>query len=311
MKWTEVKVIFEHTDRELAVELISDIFYDFGLQGVVVESRIPDEDADWAEGVMQFSETDSVSAYFPQNKDFAEKMKEIRKKLAQLEKDLHINTKIQSAEVDEEDWAESWKKYFRPEKVGNFIVVKPTWREYDPEPGEIVLEIDPGMAFGTGTHPSTSLCIQLIEKYIRPGDDVLDIGTGSGILLMTAQKMGAAALWGIDNDPVAVEVAEKNLLRNRADPSVFTLMNSNLADGIKQQFAIIAANILTDVILELADSIPRLLRQGGIFICSGIISENREKVTAKLENTGLEILEAPEKESWVGIAARKKICNTG
>ncbi len=305
MKWTQVKVVFEHPDRELAVDLISDIFYAFGLQGVAVESTVPDEDADWADGAEKIPEADSVSAYFPKDERFADSIRKIRAELDRLAAESGIATQILFQEMDEEDWAESWKEYFWPEKVGENIVVKPTWREYVPNSGETVLEIDPGMAFGTGTHPTTSLCIQLIEKYLHPGDSLLDIGTGSGILLTAAAKLGAGNLWGIDNDPVAVEIARKNLLLNQIAPDRFTVMTGHLAEKVQQRFDLIIANILTDVILILADSVPALLNEKGMFICSGIISENREKVTQKMEKLGFEIAEVREKEGWVGIAGRK------
>jgi len=305
MKWTEVKVIFEHPDKDLAADLISDIFYGFGLQGVAVESTVADENADWADGAEKIPDADSVSAYFPKDERFADSLRKIRVELDRLSAESGICTRILFQEMDEEDWAESWKEYFWPEKVGKKIVVKPTWREYLPESGEIVVEIDPGMAFGTGTHPTTSLCIQLIEKYLHSGDSLLDIGTGSGILLIAAAKLGAGNLQGIDNDPVAVEIARKNLLLNHTAPEKFAVMTGHLAEKVQQQFDIVIANILTDVILELLDSVPPLLCENGIFICSGIISENREKVTQKMQNLGFEIAEVREKESWVGIAGRK------
>ncbi len=305
MKWIEVKVIFEHTDRELACDLISDIFYSFGLQGVAVESTVPDEDADWADGVEKIPDADSVSAYFPKDGRFDDSLGKIKTELDRLAAEPGIATRILFREMDEEDWAESWKEYFWPEKVGKKIVVKPTWRDYVLNPGEIVLEIDPGMAFGTGTHPTTSLCIQLIEKYLHTGDSVLDIGTGSGILLIAAAKLGAGNLQGIDNDPVAVDIARKNLLINHIPEDRFTVMTGNLAEKVHQQFDLVIANILTDVILKLLDSVPGLLHEKGIFICSGIISENREKVTQKMERLGFEIAEIREKEGWVGIAGIK------
>jgi ribosomal protein L11 methyltransferase len=121
------------------------------------------------------------------------------------------------ARIDEQDWAEAWKAYFWPEKITDLIVVKPSWREYPAEPQEIVLEIDPGMAFGTGTHPTTSLCIRMIQTHLKPGDAFLDVGTGSGILMIAAAKLGAGTVCGVDNDEVAVTVAEKNLLANHID----------------------------------------------------------------------------------------------
>jgi len=194
--------------------------------------------------------------------------------------------------------------FFWPHKIGRRIVVKPSWRDYNATQGEIVIELDPGMAFGTGTHPTTSLCVQLVEAHLRKGDAFLDIGTGSGILMAAAGKLGAGRLAGSDRDELAVRIATENLRRNGIKEGRFLLGQGFLAAPFKGPFDIVASNILTHIILELLDDIPRVLKKGGIFICSGIIAENQNLVVGKMKTTGFEILEILLKEGWVAIAGR-------
>jgi len=214
MKWIEAKVIFEFVDRQLAVDLISNLFHDFGLQGVVIEDPeiVPGED--WAVGVPDLPQQHAVIGYFPENEKSAKQIRIIEEKLKKLEKEIGIASRTFYARIDEADWSESWKAYFWPEKIGAAIVVKPTWREYTRTDDETVLEIDPGMAFGTGTHPTTALCIELIETYLQKGDSFLDVGTGSGILMVAAAKLGAARVRGVDNDEEAVKIARQNMRQN-------------------------------------------------------------------------------------------------
>jgi len=314
MKWIKTKVIFEtpdtynpiydKLDKELAADLISDIFYEFGLQGVVVENPDMEPEEGWGDGAVEKPDADSVSAYFPKNENLEKKLDILKDKLEHLRDKNKIITRIFLQEIDEQDWAESWKEYFWPQKISKRIVVKPTWREYSPQPDEIILEIDPGMAFGTGTHPTTALCIQMIEKYLNPGDSFLDIGTGSGILMIAGAKLGAGNLWGVDNDDVAVEVACNNLKLNKADPEMFKVMSGNLVDVINQKFNLVTANILSEVILILLDDISLVLEKNAIFICSGIIVENQDKVVQKMKSLDFEILEIKEQENWVAIAGK-------
>ena len=304
MKWIAAKIIFDFDDKQLATDLISNIFYEIGLKGVVVEEPDLEPIEGWGESVVRRPNHYSVTGYIPKNQQGIKCIQALEKKLKRLEKESRILLKIFYQEVAEEDWAESWKKYFWPEKISKKIVVKPTWREYIPNQDEIVIEIDPGMAFGTGTHPTTYLCVNLIEKYIKPGDSFLDVGTGSGILMIVAAKLGAARLLGIDVDQFAVEIAQKNLLLNGIETEKFQLINGNLVDGVKAQYDLIVANILSEVVLAMLDRIPNILKKGAIFICSGIIEENKLKVVEKMEAQGFNILELATQENWVCIAGK-------
>jgi len=311
MKWIEVKVIFDQpgidpTDRELAADLISDIFYDFGLQGVVVEDPAIDPEEDWAEDAVGRAECHAVTAYLPEDSQAEKRCRTLENKLSHLEKQSGFISRISYKKRDDEDWAHAWKAYFWPQKISRRLLVKPTWREYQAASDEIIIELDPGMAFGTGTHPTTTLCAVMIEKYLRKGDCFLDLGTGSGILMIAAARLGAARVCGIDKDETAVKVAAANLKLNSIQPQSFQVKTANLVDKTGETYDMIAANILTQVILDLSVDIGRVLNPGGIFICSGIIEKNQSQVAEALQNIGFEIIEVVSQEEWVAITSRSK-----
>ena len=302
MKWTEAKVVFDYSDKELAADLIADIFNEFGLQGVVVED--PDEEPaeGWGDGAVEKPANNSVAGYFPSNSSLSNKCLALEKKLKELENKSGISWHITYSEIDEKDWAESWKAFFWPVKIGKNLVVKPTWREYAPGKNDIILEIDPGMAFGTGAHPTSALCMSMIEKYLKPGNSFLDIGTGSGILMIAAAKLGAARLLGTDTDEVAAEIAKENLLLNKIDEKRFAVKVTSLAEEINGRFNIVAANILTEVILNLLEGVKKVISKNGILICSGITEKNRGIVEQKMISKGFEIIDVQESDGWICIA---------
>jgi ribosomal protein L11 methyltransferase len=230
----------------------------------------------------------------------------VEENLSRLEKTNGIESKIIYSDMNEEDWAQTWKTYFRPEKITANIVVKPTWREYIREHDEIVLEIDPGMAFGTGTHPTTCMCITMIEKYLKRNNTFLDIGTGSGILMIAAAKLGATKVWGTDNDNVAVDTAYKNLIQNRISESSFKILAADLVDQITERFDLVAANLTTKTILILLDNVKRVLIQDGIFVCSGILETDKDKVLKKMKDLDFDLIEILIKEEWISITCRSK-----
>ena len=306
MKWVETKIIFESSEPITASDLISEIFYDFGLQGVIIESPDTDTGIDWAEHDITFPEKNAVIGFFPKNDQLPERCRMLEHQLATLKQAVHMTYQVVYHDIDEQDWAESWKQYFFTEKITDTIVIKPSWRKYTPKPNEIILEIDPGMAFGTGTHPTTRMCIELIEKYIRPEDTFLDIGTGSGILMIAAAKLGAKSMMAIDNDEVAVSVAKQNLLKNNIFPEKFDIQTGNLVSNVSSHFSLVTANILSEIIVHLLDDIYSVLGRNSIFICSGIIESKREVVEEKLLAKGFEIIDVRIKEEWVAIAAKLK-----
>jgi ribosomal protein L11 methyltransferase len=302
MKWIEVKVIFNCTAKELATDLVSNIFYDLGLKGVVVEDPDIEPVEKW-ENTDEIKPADiAVTGYIPEDKQSRKHLKIIKEKLIGLEKECGIFSKSICRTIDEQDWAESWKEFFHPLKITKRIVIKPSWQDYNANPDDVVIEIDPGMAFGTGTHPTTALCISMIEKYMKKGDKFLDIGTGSGILMITAAKLGAQRICGIDNDKIAIDIAEKNLLLNGIENKNFKVMTGNLTDKVDEKFDFVAANILTETIMVLLDSVKSVLKKKSVFICSGIIEKNKDKIVEKMVTSGFEVIKIRKKEEWVSIA---------
>jgi ribosomal protein L11 methyltransferase len=311
MKWIKVKVVFDQpgnlpADNDLAVDLISDIFYDFGLQGVVVDDPAIEPVEDWAEDAISRAERNAVIAYLPEDSQLEIRCRTLEKKLSYLKERSSLISRVSYKKRDDEDWAHAWKAYFWPRKIGRHLVVKPTWREYTPESDEIVIELDPGMAFGTGTHPTTSLCATLIEKYLKKGDHFLDVGTGSGILMITAARLGADRVCGIDKDETAVKIAAANLKLNSIQPRKFQVTAANLVEETRDTYDMIAANIFTHIILDLLTDIKRVLNLGGMFICSGIIDKNTDQVTAALRDIGFETVEIAAEEGWVAITSKLK-----
>jgi len=268
MKWIKVKVNYDSDDIFMAKELISNLFYDFGIQGIELEEPMEKNPLDYYHNEkILFSNNYSVSAYFPDNDYLEDKKNLFKERIEIISKENNFIYDISYNDVFEKDWENSWKKYFFPEKISETIVVKPTWQDYEKQDNEKIIEIDPGMAFGTGTHPTTYLCINMLEKYMENNYDVLDIGTGSGILMIAAKKLGANEIWGTDIDEVAVDVAKRNLDLNKIDENSYKVLKGNLAQVIKnKKFDIIVSNILAEIILELLDEIKDLLKEESIVI---------------------------------------------
>lgn len=304
MQWLEIKIVFESAHIELTVDLLAELFCSRGLKGVVVDDPFPDPVADWGADCVPPPERPAVAGYLPVDDRLEESRLQLERDVRDLAQRHPFRYSVEYRRIDEDDWAESWKAFFLPQKISATMVVKPTWHEYDAAAGETVIEIDPGMAFGTGTHPTTALCVQLLEKYLRAGQSVLDVGTGSGILLIAAAKLGAGHLTGVDADPVAVEVARKNLAQNRIGSQGVDLHCGHLVDAVSRSYDLVVANILADVILELLDDVPGVLKPDGIFICSGIISARRQDVADKMTAAGLTCLDILEQDEWVALVGR-------
>jgi len=306
MKWIEAKVIFDHQDDVLATDLIADVFYEFGLQGVVVDDPQIEPIEVRVEEAIGRPEHHAITGYIHQDGQADSRCKILELKLGQLKISHNLIYRLTYKEIDEQDWAHAWKAYFWPQKITPNIVVKPTWRDYQANGNEIIIELDPGMAFGTGTHPTTALCVAMIEKYLPRNGTFLDVGAGSGILMIAAEKLGAASLCGIDKDELAVEIAAENLKLNNVDPAKYCLKSGNLIDEINESYDFIAANIFSHVIIELLKDIEKVLAVGGIFVCSGIIDENKSSVISAMVEAGFDIFETATKEEWVAIVGRLK-----
>jgi ribosomal protein L11 methyltransferase len=204
--------------------------------------------------------------------------------------------------ADDSAWKDKWKEYFKPFRVSDRIVIKPTWEKYDARDGDLILEIDPGMAFGTGTHETTSMCIEMIEKYLKPGDSVLDAGCGSGILSIAAALLGAQKVLGVDIDKTAVEVARENIEKNGV-AAVADARYGDLTRGVDFRGDLVVANLMAELICLLSPDVPAHLSDGGIFISSGILTEKEEMVTEALQKAGFKIIEINRKGEWCCIVA--------
>ena len=304
MKWIEAKVVFDADDNRLAGELIANLFFEFDLQGVVEEDPAIETAEDWAEDSIGRAAQHAVIGYFPKDRQAKKRCRVLEEKLAVLKEHSVLLYRVGYKELDEEDWAEAWKVFFEPQRIGEKIVVKPTWCEYEADPDDIVLELDPGMAFGTGTHPTTALCIRLIEDYLHKGDSFLDIGTGSGILMLAAARLGAGFVCGLDKNEMAVKIAETNLRLNGIAPQRFSVKAGNLVAGVEERYDVVVANILTQVIYNLLEDIEKILNDRAIFICSGILEKNENLVIARMKTIGFDILDLCIKDQWVAIAGR-------
>ena len=312
MKWSEIAI---HTTHE-ATEAVANILYEAGASGVIIEDSVePDRIRENLYGeIVELDRNDYpsegviVKAYLPVNSFLIETMKEIKLSIAELPGyglDISIN-EIKTSEVDDEDWATAWKKYYHPVKISGRFTIVPTWEEYTPvDSDELIVELDPGMAFGTGTHPTTVMCMQALEKYVRKDDVVVDVGTGSGVLSIGAAMLGAKSVHALDLDQVAVIAAQENIELNKVD-HIVQVTHGNLLESIAVNPQVIIANILAEVIVTFSQDAANLLPQDGLFIVSGIIEEKRDLVKEDLLAKGFEIVESVLMEDWVAIIAQKK-----
>lgn len=311
MKWSEICI---HTTHE-AVEPISNILHEAGASGVVIEDLldlIKERENVYGE-IYQLDPNDYpdegviIKAYLPINSFLGETVEGIKETINNLllyDIDLGRN-KITISEVNEEEWATAWKKYYHPVKISEKFTIVPTWEEYTPvHTDELIIEMDPGMAFGTGTHPTTVLCIQALERYVKEGDSVVDVGTGTGILSIASAMLRAKQVEGYDLDPVAVESARLNSKLNKVSDHI-EIKQNNLLDGVEGEKDIIVANILAEVILRFTDQAYSLLKDGGYFITSGIIQQKKQEVKDALVKEGFTIVEVLSMEDWVSIIAKK------
>ncbi|ARI77015.1 50S ribosomal protein L11 methyltransferase [Halobacillus mangrovi] len=310
MKWSEICI---HTTNE-AIEPVSNILHESGASGVVIEDPqdLLRDTAPLGE-IYELNPDDYpkegvyVKAYLPVNSFLAETVEEIKQSVNHLTEfniDLGHNH-VTVSEINEEDWATAWKKYYKPVKISEKITIIPTWEDYTPvSSDEIIIEMDPGMAFGTGTHPTTVLSIQALEQYLEKDDLVMDVGAGSGILSVASILLGARHCYAFDLDDIAVTSTMNNARLNQVESQVTSKLN-DLLNGIEMEADLIVSNILAEIIVRFTDDAFRVVKPGGYFITSGIIAGKKDEVRSQLIESGFEIVETNKMEDWVSVVARK------
>lgn len=310
MDWIEVKVFV----NPQAVDAVTEIFYEYGANGVSVDEPIEqyteNENLYWdyidEDAIDRNVESKVIAYYSTVEENVENKIDEIRERVAQLTSyGLEIGSgKVETSICKQEDWENSWKQYFKPIKVTDRIVIKPQWEDYTAKEDELIIHIDPGMAFGTGSHETTSMCIMALEKKVDAQKTVLDVGTGSGVLSIASALLGAKKVVGVDLDPVAVSVAKDNIALNQVEHQV-EIKYGDLISTTSGRYDIIVANIIAEAILILLDSdVKSYLEAGGYFICSGIILEKENAIKEKLLALGFEIEEIDRRGEWVCITSR-------
>lgn len=317
MNWTEVRIY----TTTAGIDPLTGSMLDLGLQGFMIEDAqdfdefLHDTTPHWDyvdQAVMEKMKDceTCVTIYVADNPQGMEELMQVRQILARLKAQdpdgKYGRLELEMKDVDEEDWSNAWKKYYHPVQVGEHLVVCPSWEAYDRKPDEVVLTLNPGMAFGTGTHDTTRLCMELLEKYITPQDTVLDVGCGSGILAITAVLLGANKIIGCDIDEVAVKVAGENAALNGVQDRI-AFHQGDLTSQVEGSFQIICANIVADVIIRLSEDAGRYLAKDGIFITSGIIDTREQDVLNALEQNGFQVIERRTSGGWVALACKAKV----
>ena len=315
MHWIEAVI---HTTAEGA-DIVSNLLCEAGAAGTEIVDRaevaaMPQEQGMWdlidEQVIQNMPEDVLVKAYFAQNAAAHEALSLVRERLFALRAmDVGLplgSLALESSTVHEEDWAEQWKQYYKPFRAGDRLVVKPSWEAYAPQPGDLVIEMDPGMAFGTGTHETTAMCLRMLERYVRPGCTCLDVGCGTGILAIACALLGARAVTAIDIDPTAVQVAERNVRANGVAETVCVRQGDLLKESAVDEAAdVLVANIIADVICKLVEPARAHLQPCGVMICSGIIREREQDVLDSLSAAGYAIAERMEQGEWVCLAAKR------
>ena len=311
MLWKEVQI----TTTLEAEEAVVNAFYEAGAQGVAIQTLQDvllikeDPKVNFVdESLLEMDPNVSiVRGYFSEVGDTEEALHKLITSIKLLPSfGLDPGAcEMMITEMEEDDWANSWKKFYKPTKVGKSIIIKPTWEAYEPQQDEIIINIDPGMAFGTGTHETTQLCAIKLEEYIKPGDVVLDIGCGTGILSLIAGKLKAKKVVAVDFDTLAVQIARENAELNDLGDMV-EIREGNLLDVIDGEADVIVANIMAAAIVELSGIIRPYLKENGIFISSGIIIDRLVDVLVALEAENFKILFVQQMGEWVGVVAQKR-----
>ncbi len=318
MKWNKYTL----KTRTEAEDLISSMMQDAGIEGIEIEDKVPlsqrDKEQMFVDILPDAPEDDGVayiSFYLEPEDDQAQMLERVREGLDEIRSwgvDVGEGT-IAASETEDKDWINNWKEFFHQFYVDD-ILIKPSWEEVQPEDRDkLLIQIDPGTAFGTGMHETTQLCIRQLRKYLTPETVLLDVGTGSGILSIISLKLGAKHAVGIDLDPCALEAVKENMEVNGIDPASFEMLIGNIISEKEVQdrvgcgcYDIVVANILAEVLVPLTPVILSQLKPGGIYITSGIIDDKEDLVVKTVKDCGLTVLEVTHQGEWVSVTARKE-----
>ena len=312
MDWMKITVL----TTTIGSEIVSEMLMEAGSEGTVIEDKNDVQlnqrpEGQWdiidEEIARRIGDDVKVTGFYPLDEnasDVAALVRDRARKLPFVAPGVDLGKlEVSVSTMDNEDWAENWKKQFKPFRLGKHIVIRPGWEEYAPDDGDKVITIDPGLAFGTGAHETTGMCVSLVEEIVRPGMEVMDIGTGSGILAIAAAHMGARHVLASDIDPVAVRVARENAQIN-GFADVIDCETGDLLEVAKAPADAVIANIIADVIISIAAPVKSFIKPGGAFICSGIAREREEDTVRALKAAGYASLDIRRNGEWTAVACR-------
>lgn len=304
MKWTQLKVHCKPADLDMicaAVSMVDSHLMIEDNSDIVECNPVYGELID--ESLLQKRDEASVGIYVSQSASAAETQAELEGRLRYMaqcaDRAPESLYRVEAIGLDEEDWADNWKQYYKPVEIGRRLVIVPEWETYEPKENQVVVIMDPGMAFGTGTHESTQLCATMLENRMAPGSRTLDLGTGSGILAICASKLGASAVDAFDIDPMAVKVARENAARNGC--TNITVGESDLLSAVRGQYDFVVANITADIIMRMANDVGNVVRKGGLLAVSGVIDDQAARVKAGLTAGGFTCLDEMHNHDWSGL----------
>ena len=301
MKWIKVRVDYFSDNLEETKAKLVNMFNEIGINQVEVVDYFSENELDYNANFSSKNDVWSIIGYVVDNRFANTKLNIIFNNLKEFtENENEFMYEIFTAKCNDEDWQDEWKKYFHTVNITDNIVIKPSWDEYEPSDNEIVVEIDPGLAFGTGTHETTSLCVEFLEKYAQNKKKLLDIGCGSGILMLIGKKSGVEKVVGIDIDEKVNDVVLENFSKNGINEN-FQVIIGNLVDDVNEKYDLVVSNILVDVLEKLLEDIEKILEKDAIVIFSGILNEKEEAFLKKAKNYNLKQIDRKEKNNWVSL----------
>ena len=301
MKWIKVRVDYFSDNLEETKAKLVNMFNEIGINQVEVIDYFSENELDYNANFSSKNDVWSIIGYIVDNRFANTKLNIIFNNLKEFtENENEFMYEIFTAKCNDEDWQDEWKKYFHTVNITDNIVIKPSWDEYEPSDNEIVVEIDPGLAFGTGTHETTSLCVEFLAKYAQNKKKLLDIGCGSGILMLIGKKLGVEKVVGIDIDEKVNDVVLENFSKNGINEN-FQVIIGNLVDDVNEKYDLVVSNILVDVLEKLLEDIEKILEKDATVIFSGILNEKEEAFLKKAKNYNLKQIDRKEKNNWVSL----------